>query len=96
MTVAVLSLVGTLDVAEVGSRGGAGDSSFGYSRHGWGVVTTAGDGSVLDIVVLCHDHDLANLSRVFEVTVFDDSGGVVSGHQQLLDLERKGEAPDVR
>ena len=96
MTVAVLSLVGALDVAEVGSRGGAGDSSFGHTRHGWGVVTTAGDGSVLDIVVLCHDHDLADLSRVFEVTVVDDSCRVVSGHQQLLDLEREGEAPDVR
>jgi hypothetical protein len=65
VAIAVLALVGALDVAQVGSGLVAGDCSFGHAGHGRGVVTPVCDGGVLDVMVFSHDHDLPDLSRVF-------------------------------
>jgi hypothetical protein len=95
MAISVFALVGALDIAQVGGRLVAGDCSFGDPGHGRGVVTTVRDGGVLDVMVRSHDHDLPDLSRVFQVAVGDVSRKVIGRHQSLLDLEWKGESPDV-
>ena len=86
VTVAVLALVGALDIAEVRSCFVAGDGPFGHARHGGRVITTVGDGGVPHIVVRSHDHDLAYLASMLEVTVGDVACRVVGGHQSPLDL----------
>jgi hypothetical protein len=94
--VAVFALVGALHVAEVCGRGLAGDRALGDPGDCGGVVRAAGDRGVGHVMVVCHEHDLSEETRVFEVTVGDDAGPVVGGDQFGLDLGREGTTPDVR
>ncbi len=95
VAIAVLALVGALDVAQVGSCLVAGDCSIGHAGHSRDIVTAVCDGGVLDVMGFSHDHDLPDLSRVFEIAVADVSHWVIGRHQPLLDLERERKSPDV-
>ena len=59
VAVTVLSLVGALDVAKVGSCTVMGDCDFRDSGDSWGVVRPSGYGGVASIEVGGYDHHLA-------------------------------------
>jgi hypothetical protein len=75
--VAVLALMGALNVAEVSGSAFARDGSFCHPRHGGGVVRAAGDGSIGDGVVVGDEHDLAQQACVFKIAVGDHPCAVV-------------------
>ena len=95
MVIAVFALVGALDVAEVSGSSIVGDGALGDTRDGGGVVRAVVEGGVSDVVVFCHEHDLAEQTGVFEVAVGDNTRGVVSGDELGLDFLGKRETPDV-
>lgn len=58
VAVAMLSLMGTGVVAEVGSCADAGDSATGHSGHCWCVVRRVGESGIAHIVCGGHQGDL--------------------------------------
>ena len=93
--VAVFSLVRALDVAEVGGSAVSGDGPFRHAGDRGCVVRPVGDRGVGDVVVVGHDHDLAEETAVFEVAIGDVSCAVLGGDKLVLHFLREGESPDV-
>ena len=58
VAVAMLSLMGTGVVAEMGGRADAGDSAAGHSGHGWCVVRGVGESGIAHIVCGGHQGSL--------------------------------------
>ena len=96
MKIPMFTLVGTLDVAEMGGGGLTGDGAFCDPGHSGRVVGATGDRSVCYVVVVCHEHDLAEEACVFEVTVGNDPFTVAGRHQLGFHLRGEGVPPDVR
>ena len=95
LAVAVLLLVGTSIVAEVGSRSVGGDRSFQHSGQGGGVVSTIGDGGVAHVMVVSHEGGLGKQTSLLKVAVGDVALGVVGRDQPGLDLSRERLTPKV-
>ena len=96
MKIPMFTLMGTLDVAEVGGGGLTGDGAFCDPGHSGRVVGATGDRSVGYVVVVRHKHNLAKEARVFEVAVGDDPFTVTGRHQLRFHLRGKRVPPDVR
>jgi hypothetical protein len=95
VAVAVLLLVSTVVVAQLGSNLIGGDRSFVHSRDGGGVVAASANGAIGNIGLLGDEADLCKLAGMFQVTIRDGPLGVVEGNQILLDILGKGLSPHV-
>ena len=80
MTVAVLSLVSTGIVAEIGPSSFTGDSSSGSPGDSRGVVAAVDDCGIANVVCGGHEGHLTQETRVFQVAVGHVASWVVDGY----------------
>jgi hypothetical protein len=96
VAVAVLMLVLTAVVAELGSDSIRRDRSFVHAQDGRSVVTSRAYCAIGEVGTLGDEADLGELAGLFQVTVRDGSLGVVEGHKVSLDVLGEGLLPGVR
>ena len=95
VTVALLALVSAGVVAKVRSSAFTADCAFRGSGDCRSVVASVQESSISDVMSGCHQRDLAEETCVFQVTVGDDSFGVISGYETSLDLRGEWLAPKI-
>ena len=79
VAVAVLALVSTAVVAELGSDSIRRDGSFVHARYGRCVVTSRANRAIGNVGPLGDEADLGELAGLFQVTVRDGSLGIFEG-----------------
>ena len=84
---------GTGVVTEIGRGLVTSHGSFVHARDGRGVVSSIGNGGIADVALLSHESSLGQDAGLLQVAVGDLARWVVKGNQGVLDVGRKGKAP---
>jgi hypothetical protein len=95
MAVAVATLVRAGVVAQERRGAVAGYGPFRGAGHGRSVVAPVRQGGVAYVMGGGHEGDLSEEARLFQVTVGDGAGEVVSGDQLGGHFGGEGVAPDI-
>ncbi len=96
VAIAVLALVGALDVAEARAGPGLRHGSLGEAGDRGRVIYTRAEGGVAHREVVGHHVQVRDRSGLLEVAVGDRPRRILPGHQPTLDFVAEGRAPDVR
>jgi len=93
--VAVKTLMMSLDTKEVCRRFGCGGGALAEPIDAGHVVRHSGDGAFTKIGCLRNDVVVSDVATQFQFAVVDGAGGIVEGNQCILNVLRKGRAPQM-